>query len=96
MSRDKNDYSPEAEKALRVILTPKRMLLLNIMEAESELDRATAINRYELDYVKPLEAKALAQTEELQDARLKVKYCNKLVDRELSKDEYVGVPYATQ
>lgn len=96
MDRDKNDYSPEAEKALRVTLTPKRMLLLNIMEAETELDRATAINCYELDYVKPLEAKALEQTEELQEARPKVEYCNKLVDREPSKDEYAGVPYATQ
>lgn len=75
------DYFIEAEKALSVTLTSKRMFLLNIMEAETELDRATAINRYEIGYVKPLEARVKEQTEELQEARPKVDYYNELVDK---------------
>lgn len=41
-----------------VSINPKQNLLLSIIQSETEVERAVALNKYEIEYVKPLEVKA--------------------------------------
>lgn len=51
-------YFIECEKKLKEIsLNPKQNLLLSIIQSATEVERAIALNKYELEYVKPLEIK---------------------------------------
>lgn len=48
----------EMEKTLSSVMSDKDKLLLNIIKSASELELATNLNKYEVDYVKPLEIRA--------------------------------------
>lgn len=51
-------YFIECEKKLKeVSINPKQNLLLSIIQSPTEVERAVALNKYELEYVKPLELK---------------------------------------
>ena len=51
-------YFIECEKKLKQIYdNSKEKLLLDIIKSESEVQRAVALNKYEIEYVKPLEIK---------------------------------------
>ncbi len=47
----------EMERALKGTINPKQNLLLSIIQSATEVERAVALNKYELEYVKPLENK---------------------------------------
>lgn len=50
---------------LKEFVNKKDTYLLNILKANSELERVTAINVYEVEYVKPLEIQVEEQSKEL-------------------------------
>lgn len=73
-------YFIECENKLResnVSLNRKDSLLLNIIKSSSETERAIALNKYELEYVKPLEQN-LVKTQEKLEHKQEVVNC--LVD----------------
>ena len=51
-------YIEELENKLKLSVTKKDELLFNIIKAHDDMSKAVAINKYELEYVKPLEKKA--------------------------------------
>lgn len=53
--REARQYFIQCEKELKEVLSPKRRFLLNVLDAETDIERAIALNEYELGYVKPLE-----------------------------------------
>lgn len=55
--RQARKYFIECEKKLKQVLSSKDTMLLNIIKSNTEYDRAIALNKYELEYVKPLEDK---------------------------------------
>ncbi|MEG2347280.1 MAG: antA/AntB antirepressor family protein [Cetobacterium sp.] len=50
-------YFIECENKLKQVLSQKDNLLLSIIKSNSETDRALALNKYQVEYVKPLEDK---------------------------------------
>lgn len=50
-------YFIECENKLKRVISNKDSLLLNIIKSNSETDRALALNKYQVEYVKPLEDK---------------------------------------
>lgn len=50
-------YFIECENKLKQVISNKDSLLLNIIKSNSETDRALALNKYQVEYVKPLEDK---------------------------------------
>lgn len=70
-------YIEELEKKLNQNLNLKDSLLLNIIKSKSETERAVALNKYELEYVKPLEANLEKTTKTLEH---KQEVINTLVD----------------
>lgn len=55
-------YIEKLENALKETLNPKQNLLLLIIQSATEVERAVALNKYELEYVKPLENKIAVLT----------------------------------
>lgn len=55
--REFDRIKEELEKTQIKQITEKESYLLNILKANSELERAVAINEYEVGYIKPLEYK---------------------------------------
>ncbi|MGL5714705.1 MAG: antA/AntB antirepressor family protein [Paraclostridium sp.] len=55
--RQARRYFIECENKLKQVLNDKDILLLNIIKSNSETDRALALNKYHVEYVKPLEDK---------------------------------------
>lgn len=55
--REARKYFIECEKKYKesIALTPKQRFQLDIVSAETEVDRAVALSNYEIGYVKPLE-----------------------------------------
>ena len=51
-------YLEQLEEALKAVMSDKDKLLLSIIKSSSELELATNLNKYEVDYVKPLEIRA--------------------------------------
>lgn len=70
-------YFIECEKKLNQNLNLKDSLLLNIIKSKSETERAVALNKYELEYVKPLEENLEKTTKTLEH---KQEVINTLVD----------------
>lgn len=60
-----------------VSINPKQSLLLSIIQSQTEVERAIALNKYELEYVKPLEQN-LVKTQEKLEHKQEVVNC--LVD----------------
>ena len=60
-----------------VSIDPKQNLLLSIIQASSEVERAVALNKYELEYVKPLEENLEKTTRKLEH---KQEVINTMVD----------------
>ena len=56
------------------VIPVKQKLLLNIVEANSEMERAVAINDYEIQYVKPLEIENKQQKEYIDHVVINKKY----------------------
>ena len=56
----------EMEKQLLNNINSKQNLLLSIIQAPSEVERAVALNKYELEYVKPLEENLEKTTKKLE------------------------------
>ena len=70
------NYFIECEKKLREVVSVKAKYQLGIINANTEIDRMVALNKYEIGYVKPLEKKVEEQAP-------KADYFDKLVDRNL-------------
>lgn len=67
--REARQYFIQCEKQLKA-MSGKDNYLLSIMRAGSELDRAVAINQYELGYVRPLEVKVEEQAKTIEEQPL--------------------------
>lgn len=70
-------YFIECENKLKGLFNLKDNLLLNIIKSSSESERAIALNKYELEYVKPLEQNLVKTREKLEH---KQEVVNCLVD----------------
>lgn len=70
-------YFIECENKLKQVFNLKDSLLLNIIKSNSESERAVALNKYELEYVKPLEHNLEKTTKKLEH---KQEVINGLVD----------------
>lgn len=71
--KEARQYFIQCEKQLKT-MSGKDNYLLSIMRAGSELDRAVAINQYELGYVRPLEMKVEEQAKTIEEQAPKVTY----------------------
>lgn len=67
-------YFIECENQLKQIISLKDSLLLGILKAEGDVDKALAINAYEAQYVKPLEVKVEKQTVYIEKAKPKIAF----------------------
>lgn len=89
-----------ALKNLRPELTLKEKLCLDIMAAKSDLERAVAINKYELGYVKPLEDKVEHQKEVIvhmtDDVKLQTQrqFLNEIIKMRGNKDGLIRKRWA--
>lgn len=52
---------------LKSEITKKDILLFNIVKSNSDIERAEAVNKYEMEYVKPLEIENERQKEEIKE-----------------------------
>lgn len=67
-------YFIECENQLKQIISLKDSLLLGILKAEGDVDKALAINAYETQYVKPLEVKVEKQAVYIEKAKPKIAF----------------------
>ena len=68
------DYFIQCEKQLKQVMSTKDSLLLGILKAEGDVDKALAINAYETQYVKPLEVKVEKQAVYIEKAKPKIAF----------------------
>lgn len=61
-------------REVSVSINKKQNLLLSIIQSSTEVERAVALNRYELEYVKPLEQKTKEQEEYIEHVVHNEKY----------------------
>ena len=87
-------------KNLHTELSIKEKLCLDIMMAKSDLERAVAINKYELGYVKPLENKVEHQKEVIvymtDDVKLQTQrqFLNEIIKMRGNKDDLIRKRWA--
>ena len=87
-------------KNLHTELSIKEKLCLDIMMAKSDLERAVAINKYELGYVKPLEDKVEHQKEVIvymtDDVKLQTQrqFLNEIIKMRGNKDDLIRKRWA--
>lgn len=87
-------------KNLHTELSLKEKLCLDIMMAKSDLERAVAVNKYELGYVKPLEDKVEHQKEVIvymtDDVKLQTQrqFLNEIIKMRGNKDDLIRKRWA--
>lgn len=67
-------YIEEIENKLNSVLSKKDKLLLDILHSSTEEERTLAVNRYQIEYVKPLEEENEVQAQKILEYEPKASY----------------------